>query len=124
MGDGTTTARNAPTTAVTTTALGAATFNELAGAQDSRCGMTSAGDVWCWGGNNHGILGINDPTNGTTRTTPAKANVLTGVTHIDMSHRTACAVDMQQRVFCWGTNKRGQVRSDTNVARQPTQVPL
>ena len=49
---------------------------------------------------------------------------LTGVTQIDMSHRTACAVDTQHRVFCWGTNKRGQVRSGTVIALQPTEVNL
>jgi alpha-tubulin suppressor-like RCC1 family protein len=124
MGDGTTTARNAPTAAVTTTALGAATFKQLAAANTSRCGLSTAGDVWCWGVNSQGILGINDTNLGTSKTTPAKTAVLSGATQLDMSHRTACAVDAQQRLFCWGTNRRGQMRGVGANALQPTQVPL
>lgn len=123
MGDGTTTGRNAPTTAVTTTGLGAATFKQLAAAASTRCGLTSAGDVWCWGSNNHGILGINNPM-GTTQSTPQKATVLTGATQLDMSHNTACAVDAQKRLFCWGSNRRGQVRINATAALQPTEVTL
>jgi alpha-tubulin suppressor-like RCC1 family protein len=124
-GDGTTTQRNRPTAAVTTTALGAATFTQLATpAGDTHCGLTSAGDVWCWGSNRQGILGINDYNYGTTSSTPAKTLALTGATQLDMSHRTACAVDNAQRVWCWGSNRRGQARTEAAYVPQPTRVAL
>ncbi|HEY5944063.1 MAG TPA: hypothetical protein VIV40_01165 [Kofleriaceae bacterium] len=124
LGDGSTVNRSAPTAPVTTTGLGSATFTQLASAARVHCGLTSAGDVWCWGLNQNGVLGINDGTNTTTRTTPAKTLVLTGATQVDMSHRTACAIDGQQRVFCWGANRRGPIRTSSTRVLQPTLVPL
>ncbi|HEY5922545.1 MAG TPA: hypothetical protein VIV11_12780, partial [Kofleriaceae bacterium] len=125
LGDGSTVARNAPTTPVTTTALGSATFTQIASAGRVHCGVTTAGDVWCWGYNQQGVLGIDDATNTTLRATPAKTTVLTGATQLDMSHRTACAIDMQQQLWCWGTNKRGAIRDATTTrVQEPTKVSL
>jgi alpha-tubulin suppressor-like RCC1 family protein len=124
LGDGSVAQRNAPTAPVTMTALGSATFKQLASAADVHCGLSTAGDVWCWGFNHNGVLGINDGTNTTNRTTPAKALVLTGATQLDMSHRTACAIDGQQQLWCWGANKRGPILGAGHRVLQPTQVPL
>jgi hypothetical protein len=41
-----------------------------------------------------------------------------------MSHRTACAVTADQAIYCWGTNRRGQIRVDDVRALQPTEVTL
>jgi alpha-tubulin suppressor-like RCC1 family protein len=120
LGDGSTAQRNAPTAAVTTTV----TFKQLASAAEVHCGLSTVGEVWCWGFNQNGVLGINDGNNATTRTTPAKTLVLTGATQLDMSHRTACAVDDQQQLWCWGANKRSVIRGAGNRVLQPTRVPL
>jgi alpha-tubulin suppressor-like RCC1 family protein len=80
--------------------------------------------VWCWGSNQNGVLGINDGTNATTRTTPTKTLVLTGATQLDMSHRTACAIDGQEQLWCWGANKRGAIVGAGSRVLQPTKVPL
>ncbi len=122
-GDGTTTQRSAPGAAVTTTNLGTATFTQLAAAAEARCGLTSAGDVGCWGTNQNGILGINSGSSATS-TTPQQALGLTGAVQLDMSHRTACAVTADQAIYCWGTNRRGQIRVDDVRALQPTEVTL
>jgi alpha-tubulin suppressor-like RCC1 family protein len=123
LGDGSTTARSAPTAPVTTSALGGATFVQLASAVDAHCAVTTAGDVWCWGSNHNGVLGVNS-TSSAARTTPVKTTVLTGAVQLDMSHRTACAVDSEQRLFCWGTNRRGQTIGAPPRVFQPTRVPL
>jgi alpha-tubulin suppressor-like RCC1 family protein len=124
LGDGSTVQRNAPTAPVTMTALGSATFKQIASAAEVHCGLSTAGDVWCWGFNQTGILGINDGTNTTTRTTPAKTLVLTGATQLDMSHRTACAIAGQEQLWCWGANKRGIVLGAGARVLQPTRVAL
>jgi alpha-tubulin suppressor-like RCC1 family protein len=124
LGDGSTAQRTAPTAAVTMTALGSATFTKLASAADVHCGLSTAGDVWCWGLNQNGVLGINDGTNTTTRTTPVKALGLTGATQLDASHRTACAIDGQQQLWCWGANKRSVIIGAPNRVLQPTKVAL
>jgi alpha-tubulin suppressor-like RCC1 family protein len=124
LGDGTSVQRTAPLAPVTMTALGSDTFEQLASAADVHCGLSTAGDVWCWGYNQNGVLGINDGASGTTRTTPAKALVLTQATQLDMSHRTACAIDAQQQLWCWGANRRGLIRGAPPRVLQPTKVPL
>jgi alpha-tubulin suppressor-like RCC1 family protein len=131
LGDGTTstTPRTAPTTAVSTSALGSAKIVQLASAQFAKCGRTDTGDVWCWGQNTNGIVGI-DESNPSNRTTPVKTTVLTNATQLDMSHKLACAVDAGKQLYCWGTNRRGQAaarpptaQSDKQVL-QPTRVEL
>ena len=124
LGDGTTVQRLQASTPVSTAGLGSAKFTQLASATDVHCALTSAGEVWCWGNNHQGILGIDDGDFNVTRTSPVKTNVLTGATQLDMSHRTACAVDNQKQVWCWGSNRRGQIRFDSGTALQPTKVPL
>ncbi len=124
LGDGTTAQRSVPTTPVTMTALGTATFKQLASAAGVHCGLSTAGDVWCWGHNQSGVLGINDGAASTSRTTPSKAFVLVGASQLDMSHRTACAIDAEQQLWCWGANRRGPIRGADSRVLQPTKVPL
>jgi alpha-tubulin suppressor-like RCC1 family protein len=124
LGDGSTVQRTAPTAAVTMTALGSATFTKLGSAAEVHCGLSTVGDVWCWGSNKNGVLGINDGTTTTARTTPVKALMLTGATQLDMSHRSVCAIDGQQQLWCWGANRRGLIIGAQPRVLQPTKVPL
>jgi alpha-tubulin suppressor-like RCC1 family protein len=129
LGDGTTstTARTAPTTAVDTSVLGGAKFVQLASAMWAKCARTDTGDVWCWGRNKNGIVGINDG-NLTNVTRPTKALNLAGITQLEMSHMLACAVDGNHQLFCWGTNHRGQAKAKPPadatdaVVVQPTKI--
>jgi alpha-tubulin suppressor-like RCC1 family protein len=113
LGDGTTVQRNAPTAAVDMTAMGGSTFAQLAAGQFVVCGRTNDGNVWCWGQNKAGVLGINDPME-TNHPAPVHT-LITGVAQLELSHRTACAIDQTQHARCWGVNRRGQAS-----AAQPT----
>lgn len=129
LGDGATTPRSAPSTPVDTSGLGGAKLVQLASAQFAKCGRTDTGDVWCWGEDRNGILGINNG-NGATHPRPVQTTGLTGATHLDMSHKLACAVDGAQQPYCWGTNRRGQAtgHAPTGTADaavlQPTRLTL
>jgi alpha-tubulin suppressor-like RCC1 family protein len=123
--DTTTTARSAPTTPVE---RAGAVLVELAAGKASLCARAATGTVWCWGQNQNGVLG-NDQGNG-AYPLPVQAVNLSGVIQLDVSHRTACAVDGSQRLFCWGSNRHGHItashpRSDAEGrVRVPTQVNL
>lgn len=80
------------------------------------CALLVDGTVKCWGANSYGQLG--DGTT-TSRLEPAAVPGLSGVTAIDASGDTACAV-AAGKVFCWGFNQSGQLgRGTTDTAPHP-----
>jgi hypothetical protein len=125
--NGTGTASNTarPATAVVTTPLAGATITALASSQDARCAIDSNGAVWCWGRNQAGELGINDKANKGNHTVLTQVTGLTGVTSIEMNHHTACAVDGNHQLYCWGNNRRGQIThaAPTSAADDTLFVP-
>ncbi len=121
LGDNTVIDRSAPAAPVDVTALAGDPIVEIDSAMVSHCGRTQAGDVWCWGENKNGIVG-NGLTDDADTLTPAKALDLTGAVQLDMSHRTACAVDAQNRLFCWGTNVRNPMLTQALRVYAPLEV--
>jgi alpha-tubulin suppressor-like RCC1 family protein len=111
LGDGMTIDRTTPVPITTTDLAGAKPVEIVSGAA-FRCLRTEAGEVWCWGDNVRGSLGTGDTP--TDFLTPQKIPTLTGVTELDASHRTACAIDGAKQLYCWGANRRGNV-----MARPP-----
>jgi len=71
------------------------------------------GDVWCWGGNSLGQLGL-----GTTadQATPQKVSVLPGVfKEVAAGQQHTCALTVEGAVWCWGNNVHGAVCGDCTV---------
>ncbi|HEY0841134.1 MAG TPA: Ig-like domain-containing protein, partial [Vulgatibacter sp.] len=86
------------------------------------CGITMAGATYCWGKNDHGQLGAGDD---------APAVSAQGIA-VAGSHRfesivaggsSTCALDDQNRAWCWGADDRGQLgRGEAGAdARAPVQ---
>lgn len=123
LGDDTTTSRNTPSLAVID-GFGGAKPVQLATGSQARCARTDAGTVFCWGRDKAGVLGIG-LSNDQGVVVPTPTRNLTGVTQLDMGHRTACAIDAG-RVFCWGTNTRGQSkgRPAVDMADKSTIEPF
>jgi alpha-tubulin suppressor-like RCC1 family protein len=88
------------------------------------CARTQAGDVWCWGQNNAGQLGVGDTT---TRTAPAQVPLPALAVSIEAGFQAACAVLTDGSLWCWGDNYEGQMgQSDTFPGANepdPLQVP-
>jgi alpha-tubulin suppressor-like RCC1 family protein len=122
LGDNTNTARPLPA-AVSMPA--GVTFTSLGVGSQHNCGLTAAGEVWCWGDNEQGgQLG-----DGTTqdRLAPTKVVMPAGVTFasISISGHHSCALTATGAPYCWGWNSRGQLGDGTQSSRSiPTAVVM
>lgn len=127
-GDNTTSALgSAPPTSSTTpravtTAI--ADWEQVEAGWGSSCARTRSGDVWCWGQNNMGQLGVGDTT---TRTTPVQVPLPAAARSISAGFSAACALLTDASLWCWGDNYEGQMgQSDTfpgTSEPDPIQVP-
>jgi alpha-tubulin suppressor-like RCC1 family protein len=110
LGNGTNTSSTTPVVA-----LGSANATRLAAGSHHNCLVASDGAVRCWGRNDHGGLGTADTNNRASpqATTPvalpgAASDVGAGASH-------SCALLVDQSVYCWGENKRGQLAQPRSV---------
>ena len=74
------------------------------------CGLTAAGEVWCWGRNNYGQLGNGANDDSATPVLVSGGHLFHQVEVID---RTACAVAAGNAIWCWGF--RGPMTTESNV---------
>jgi alpha-tubulin suppressor-like RCC1 family protein len=122
LGDGTTTASNAPIkvgmpTGVKATAIAAGWYQSLA--------LVSTGSVYAWGDNGNGELGIG--TVDTTRDTPVKVSLPAGVTATAIAGGAfqSLALASNGSVYAWGYNNLGQLGDGTTTTSDiPVKVSL
>lgn len=81
------------------------------------CAIDTSKNIYCWGANANGQLGLNSteaknaPTmmNATVKSTLGTVvKITTGLTH-------TCALNAQLAVYCWGDNSNGQLGDDSGV---------
>ena len=96
---------------------GVGKLTAIALGQGHSCGLDGAGDVVCWGANDHGQLGIEGKTVGNIHTTtlnPKGIAIAAGFDH-------TCAVRADGAVLCWGANNYGQL-GDGKTEDSPAPV--
>lgn len=74
------------------------------------CALTEGGDVYCWGSNLYGGVGLpvtGDGGVGNEVHTPTK--ILSGVTQMQAGAYGGCALKNDDSVWCWGINHTGQM---------------
>jgi Regulator of chromosome condensation (RCC1) repeat len=83
----------------------------------------SAKEVWCWGRNLQGSLGLGDSTK---RTYPTKVAGITSPTKLVVAYSTTCALEDAGTVRCWGYNADGAagIGNTTSPVNGPTLVTL
>ncbi|HEV8497570.1 MAG TPA: hypothetical protein VGQ56_11940 [Gemmatimonadaceae bacterium] len=132
LGDGTANRRLTPTPSapgLTFTILRAGRANSIFA---NTCGVTTTGDVYCWGWNSRGQLGnaaSHDaciPAIGTATTfvcsyLPLKAAAISGVVAIDVGQEHVCALTSGGQLQCWGENAHGELGDGTGV---PQTTPV
>ena len=81
-------------------------FAAISAGDTHTCGLSRAGQLYCWGSNTVGQLGTGDAV---PRDLPAA--VAGGVTFrsVDAGGAHTCAVGTDGAPYCWGGNDRGQV---------------
>lgn len=84
------------------------------------CGLTTGGEVQCWGSNSSGQVG-NGTTGGTVRD---PASILTSVVDIAAGKAHTCALLASGVVKCWGANDHRQLGDGTTVSLRNVPVTV
>jgi alpha-tubulin suppressor-like RCC1 family protein len=92
-------------------------FRSIAsGAQSSTvCGLTTTGQVHCWGNSEDGVAGSTSRVERPEPIEVSPGNPLEGVRLVRVGGATACAVTIDDRLHCWGNNESGQLRVDPDA---------
>ncbi|RDV37158.1 hypothetical protein DV096_14330 [Bradymonadaceae bacterium TMQ3] len=86
------------------------------------CAWDTEGALWCWGGNESGLLGAT--TDADNSPMPVRIADLPPVTAAALGAYHACALSADGRVFCWGENRRGQLGRGSASSPDPTPQPV
>jgi hypothetical protein len=82
---------------------------QMSYAQEFGCALTANGQVWCWGYNFHGELGIGDPSVRVV-SSAVRVSSLGPVRSISGAFTDMCAVlRADGQLMCWGEDSTGQV---------------
>lgn len=87
--------------------LDSLTYTTFSSGTSTICGRTETAAIRCWGGNIYGALG-----NGDRSVLPEAspvANLGSGFTKFSGGGQHMCAINAEQRLFCWGDKKFGQI---------------
>jgi alpha-tubulin suppressor-like RCC1 family protein len=106
------TANNSPCSYTPVLATNRTDFESIHASSGFNCGLTAAGDAHCWGANYEGQLGdgVSSPfgTGGSRR----EALPVSGgrrFKKLALGDGHACGLTGEGKMFCWGSNERGQL---------------
>lgn len=94
-------------------------FTTLAAGSAHTCGLSTGGEVWCWGSNSSGQLGDGTLT---SRAVPVRVATSVSFTSLVAGDVHTCGLSTDGRVYCWGDNFFGQVGVEATRVMAP--IPL
>ena len=98
---------------------------DVSAGQRHTCAITeidSAGDLYCWGHQSDGQLGLGASADVATDI-PAPLGEGDDWVSISAGGAHSCAVNEDDEIYCWGANDHGEVGNDTtSTVVEPTQV--
>lgn len=94
---------------------GGLTFQSLSSGGGYTCGVTTAGQAYCWGWNDTGNLGVGSTTSYQTPTPVVGGHTFVSVTTIKeiVLQTHTCAITPAGEAYCWGLNSQGQLGTPT-----------
>lgn len=88
------------------------------------CARLANGQLFCWGANNAGQIGVSTLTRGSGATSvPVRVASLSNVSDVSAGVSHTCAVADDQ-LYCWGTSATGGLGIGANTAFDPALVSL
>jgi len=87
------------------------------------CLRTKVGDVYCWGRNADGQLGIGDDTTDQVLE-PTKVDLGEPATYLAAGTYHTCAIGLSGQTFCWGKNLSKQVGVGSDQDKVFSPVPI
>jgi len=94
------------------------TFNAVSAGGFHSCGLLTNAEVWCWGRNTNGELGVGNTTQSPV---PLRVENITNTIAISTGGSHTCAVSSGGAVKCWGSNAEGQL---ANAAILSSSTPI
>jgi len=92
----------------------------VAGGYGHSCAVSGRGNVWCWGYNQLGQLGVGTTEN---HLTPQRVSLPDRVQSVGVGSVFSCALTTAGEVYCWGYNAHGELGDSTVENRSsPTRV--
>ncbi|MBA3890080.1 MAG: hypothetical protein H0X64_06085 [Gemmatimonadaceae bacterium] len=95
-------------------------FNSVVAGWNHNCGITTSGDAYCWGSNNHGKLGIGvEPSADTIINHRTPKLVAGGHRWVQLASGSVntCGITITGEAYCWGYNGTGQLGDGTTTSR-------
>ncbi len=82
------------------------------------CGLTTAGEAWCWGSNYWGELGTGSVDSTSPELVPHPVAGSVRFTTLASGYNAVCGVAIGGAVYCWGYNGTGQLGDGTTINRR------
>jgi alpha-tubulin suppressor-like RCC1 family protein len=120
LGDGTTTPRLTPVPVA-----GGHQFRQVATTFEHTCGVSYPDNkAYCWGWNSEGQIGDGTRSTLTGQLTPVAVAGTLSFRQVSAGNLHTCGVTTDNRAFCWGLNRYGQVGDSSTAWRRvrPTRV--
>jgi alpha-tubulin suppressor-like RCC1 family protein len=96
-------------------------FAKLSAANQVTCGITSDSDLWCWGQNDHGQLGVGSQEH---RNRPSRVLGGLKVSQVAIGGSHTCLLTIDGAAYCWGAQWAGQIGTRSNREQlTPFRVP-
>jgi len=89
-----------------------------------KCALTNPGEVFCWGENDVGQLGLGAEEVDVAHEAPSKVAGVPAAVDMAVGWAHTCALAVDGSVWCWGSNTSGESGlGDIETSPSPSQVP-
>jgi alpha-tubulin suppressor-like RCC1 family protein len=104
--------------------IGGTHFQSMHAARITTCGLGTDSAAYCWGPNPDGEIGI-EPVGGLQRfDQPVAVSGGLRFQTLEAGSSTYCGITQDDRVFCWGRGKSGELGAGHSNSAAPVAVSL